>query len=224
MRLPSTGRQMLREALGYPQRGAGWLKTVVVGSLLTLVGTVTFVPLIPVQGYLLNVARTTARGERTPPRFEGWGDLFFDGFRAITVQVVYLLAPVLLVLLGVLLGGFGTVGAGGSGASTLGVAVVTLGSLAAVPVALLVPAALARVAVTDSLLAGFDLRTVAAIARQPEYVVAIVPGLGVLLVLGVVGTTLTLILVGAAFTFYGQLVAFHLFGQGYAAATGGGRE
>ncbi|MDS0276903.1 DUF4013 domain-containing protein [Halomicroarcula sp. S1AR25-4] len=207
---------MLRDALFYPQRGPGWLWTVITGSLLTLVGAVLFVPLIPVQGYLLRVLRSTADGRPHPPKFEDWGDLFVDGARVIGVQVAYLLVPVLVTLGGVL--------ARVSGAPLLGSALLLFASVVGLASAYLLPGALTRLATTDRLTAAFEIRVIASVARRPIYVVAVVEAYVALFVIAGLGGVLVLILVGAVFAFYGQVVGYHLFARGYAGATGDGQD
>ncbi|WP_254280323.1 DUF4013 domain-containing protein [Haloarcula marina] len=207
---------MLRDAIYYPQRGPGWLWTLVTGSLLVLVGTVTFVPLIPVQGYLLRVLRSTAEERPNPPKFTDWGDLFVDGARSIAVQVAYLFVPVLLVLFGVV--------APAVAPPAVGTALLVLGGFALVAVLYFLPGALTRLATTDSLAAAFDIRAVAAAARRPIYVVAVVEAYVALFVVAGLGGVLVLILIGSVFAFYGQVVGYHLFARGYAGATGDGQD
>ncbi|WP_276271580.1 DUF4013 domain-containing protein [Haloarcula litorea] len=202
---------MLRDAIRYPQSGPGWLWTLVIGSVLTLVGTVTFVPLIPVQGYLLRVLRATAAGDPNTPEFREWPDLFLDGARAIAVQVAYAFVPVVLVLVGVVTPAVGP--------QLVGTAITVLGLFAGVAAAYLVPGALTRLATTGRLRAAFEVRAVADAARRPIYVVAVVEAYVALLVVSGVGAVLTLILVGAFFVFYGQVAAYHMFARGYVAAT-----
>jgi hypothetical protein len=203
---------MLGDALRYPQRGPGWLKTVAVGSVLSLLGAVTFVPLIPVQGYLLRVLRVTSEGQERPPSFDDWPALFVDGARAIAVQVAYVLVPVWL-----LFAGFVVVGADVS--APLGWAVIGVAGLLLLAALYLLPGALTRLARTGRLRAAFDLRTVAAAGRRPVYVVAVIEAYVALLVVTGPGTVLTVILVGAVFVFYGQVAAFYLFARGYTEAS-----
>ncbi|MBV0923206.1 DUF4013 domain-containing protein [Halomicroarcula limicola] len=207
---------MLRDALSYPQRGPGWLWTVITGSLLTLAGVVLFVPLIPVQGYLLRVVRSTAEGRPNPPKFSDWGDLFLDGARSITVQVAYVFVPVMLLL--------GAVLAPTVGYPQLGTPLLAVAGFVGAVAAVALPAALARLATTDRLAAAFDARAIAETARQPIYVVAIVEAYVALFVIAGLGGVFVLILVGAAFAFYGQVVGYHLFARGYAGAIGDGQD
>ncbi|MFC7077645.1 DUF4013 domain-containing protein [Haloarcula halophila] len=217
---------MLADALRYPQRGPGWLKTVAIGSVLTLVGAVTFVPLIPLQGYLLRVLRTTSLGQDRPPAFDGWSDLFVDGARAIAVQVAYALLPVWLLFAGFVVSGYGvfsSLGGTDLGATVeaLGWVLMALSALTFVAAVYLVPAALTRLARTGRLRAAFDRREIAAAGRRPIYVVAVIEAYVALIVVTGVGTVLTVILVGAVFVFYGQVAAFYLFARGYTEASRG---
>lgn len=215
---------MFRDALTFPRHGPKWLTSLGIGSALTLFGALLFVPLIPVQGYLLRVLRTAVDGDPHPPQFDRWGDLFVDGFRMIFVQVVYAFVPVLLASAGLSVAGFGAFEPGlsgtglGRGVETLGWTLLALGAVSLIAVVYLVPAALARMAATDRLASAFDVREVLAAGRRPIYVVAVIQGYAVLVVLGAVGTGLSLLLVGVALVFYGQVVGYRLFGVGYAAA------
>jgi len=215
---------MFRDALTFPRHGPKWLTSLGIGSALTLFGALLFVPLIPVQGYLLRVLRTASDGDPHPPTFDRWSDLFVDGFRMIFVQVVYGLVPVLLTAAGLSVAGFGTFEPGlagtgvGRGLEALGWVLLALAAVSAVAVAYPVPAALARLAATDRLGGAFDVRELLAAGRRPIYVVAVIQGYAVLVVLGAVGSALSLILVGVALVFYSQVVGYRLFGVGYAAA------
>jgi hypothetical protein len=213
---------MFRDALTFPRHGPKWLTSLGIGSALTLFGAFLFVPLIPVQGYLLRVLRTAVAGDPHPPTFDRWGDLFVDGFRMIFVQVVYAFVPVLLTFAGLSVAGFGAFEPGlagtglGSGIEALGWLLLALGAVSLVAVVYLVPAALARLAMTDRLASVFAVREILAAGRQPIYVVAVIQGYTVLVVLGAVGSVLSLILVGVLLVFYSQVVGYRLFGVGYA--------
>jgi len=217
---------MLRDAIWYPRQGPGWLWTLATGGVLTLLGAVLFVPLIPVQGYLLRVLAETGDGRPYPPRFTDWPDLFVDGARAVAVQIGYALVPVWLVVAGLSVAGYGAFsGLAGTTAGTtvelFGQALVVAGTVGLVAAAYLAPAALTRLATTDSLRAAFDLRAVASAGRRPLYVVAVVEGYAALLFIGAVGAVSSLILVGGFVVFYGQVTAYRLFARGYTGAVTG---
>ena len=63
---------MLSESIGYLRNSEEWVKTVVVGGLLTFFGFLV-VPGVLVVGYLLRVLRARMHGEEEPPVFVEWG-------------------------------------------------------------------------------------------------------------------------------------------------------
>lgn len=146
---------MLSEALSYPRRGEDWLKTIGIGGVLLLFGFL-LVPTIPVQGYLLRVARSGALGEETPPSFENWGELFVDGFKLFVVLLAYTLVPYVVLVVGGLLGS----GEGGGIGSLLGLLVLLAGVALLTLGAYLVPVALTNFALEGRLGAAFEVETV----------------------------------------------------------------
>lgn len=216
---------MLDEALSYPRNGDDSLTTLLIGGAVVLIGV--FVPLLPqivLNGYVTRVLRSSAAGEEVPPRFEGWGDLFVDGVKLFAIQLAYAIPVVIisvafaasvLVITGVETApGTGGSSFGGPGALFvfLLALVVALGLL----VGYVLPAALANFAYHDRLGRAFAFREVLSVSFTSDYLVAwvlVVVG-GVLL--GLVGALLSIVLVGFVVLFYVQVVAYYLFGRGYA--------
>lgn len=205
---------MLAEALAFPRADDDWLVTVLIGGVLTLLGFLVL-PVVLVNGYLLRVLAAAVTGEETPPRFSDWVDLFVDGLLVIVVQFVYVGVPsFVLSLLVAVAFGFGTVG------PTLGVLLVLAVGGVVLAAVYLLPAALANFARTGNLADAFDLRTVARAALTTDYALAVVLAIAVSVVLGFIGGLLLVVLVGAFVLFYVQVVAYHLFGQGFARGIG----
>lgn len=216
---------MLSEALEFPRADDDWLKTVLIGGVLSFLGFL-IIPAIIVNGYLLRVLRAGVEGERTPPKFEEWGDLLVDGILLWIVQLVYVGIPafimfVVVVSFAVIATVTTSTGADPSGSALAAGGIVTLLVMLAVGLLLLVaayllPAALANFARTGEFTAAFHLGTVARAAFSVDYFVAMVLVIAVSLVLGFIGGLLVLVLVGIFVLFYLQVVVFHLFGQGFA--------
>ena len=216
---------MLEDALAFPTNRDGWLRTVVVGGLLSLLG-VLVVPAIVVNGYYVRVLRAGIEGDDEPPGFSGWGRLFVDGLVVLVIEVVYVGLPLLALVLGIgLVTGLSVLSSGleDGGSVLAGVgAVGGLGAIAVVAVMALVsyllPAALARYAATGEASAAFAFRRVLDVAFTGDYLVAVLLAVAVSVVLGLVGSVLLIVFVGVFVLFYLQVVVYYLFGRGYAAA------
>jgi hypothetical protein len=219
---------MLSDALSFPRRGDDWVKNVLIGGGLTLLGLVIpLVPLLPVQGYLVRVVRSGVREEAEPPAFEDWGDLFVDGILLSMIQLVYVLVPVLLLVVVSSVVGIGlfTADVAGSDAGIAAVGLVGALSILAsvvllVVVAYLIPAAVANFAHEGEFGAAFSLSTVSRAAFTGDYLVAVLLAVVVGLVLGLVAAALTVIVVGIFLAFYVQVVTYYLFGRGFGEALG----
>lgn len=220
---------MLGPALAYPKSGDEWVKTVLVGGLLSAVGSFLLLPLVPLQGYFVRVLRSGAGNEREPPVFEEWGDLFVDGIKLLAIQFVYLSLPVVVAFVGLVLGGFGAFSEfGGTTAGAIielvGQATILVGALS-LPVAVyLLPAAMAHLAVEDEFVAAFDFTALVDVALTGDYFRAVAVALVAGAVLGAVAAALSLVLVGVFLGFYVQVSLYYLLGRGYAAALASGRR
>ena len=139
---------MLGEALSFPRQHDDWLKTVLVGGVLSVLGAFLVVPVIPVQGYLVRVLESGVRGEETPPVFEDWGELFVNGILLFVIQLAYAIVPVMIILFGVFVVGTGAFaaesGASGAGAGLglFGGIVLLVGFVLALAIAPVVVAAI----------------------------------------------------------------------------------
>lgn len=205
---------MLAEALAFPRADDDWLVTVLIGGVLTLLG-VLVLPIVLVNGYLLRVLGAAVTGDETLPRFSDWLDLFIDGLLVVVVQFVYVGVPTFVLgFVATMAFGFGAVG------PTLGALLVVAVGAVVLAAAYLLPAGLANFARTGNLADAFDLRTVARAALTVEYALAVVLAIAVSVVLGIVGGLLLVVLVGAFVLFYVQVIAYHLFGQGFARGLG----
>ncbi|WP_049935791.1 DUF4013 domain-containing protein [Haloplanus natans] len=212
---------MITDSLTYLRESDGWVKTVVIGGLLTLLGFLV-VPTVLVAGYLVRVLRGTMHGDDDAPRFDDWGDLAGDGIRAFAIAVVYGLVPVLLVAV---TAGLAAAVAGPGPRSGLVVGAVTVvGGLLALAFGLLaayiVPAAVANYAEQDSFRAGFAVDDLRPVLTSGTYATAWVMGFAVILVAGMVTAVLNVVpllgtVVGAFVSFYAITAAYYIVGHAW---------
>jgi hypothetical protein len=208
---------MISGSLDYPRTGDEWIKTVVIGGLLTLLG-VFVVPTILVAGYLVRVLRATMHGDDTPPRFDDWGALAGDGVRAFAIALVYGLVPLLLIAATAVFAGLV---AGPGPRSGLVVGVVTLGGgLLALALGLLaayvVPAAVANCAERGSVRAGFAVGDLRPVLTSERYATAWLTGFAIVLVAGLLNVVPVLGTIVLAFvTFYAIAAAYYLVGHAW---------
>ena len=223
---------MLEEALSYPHDDEDPTRPFLIGSVLLLSSFIVGLTIIPLYGYLLEVLDRGRTGQRGLPAFEDWETLIVDGLKVFVVNLIYTGIPtiVLSVVLGVLLfflaitgTVFGSDG-GGGGVAVMLVALlvggaVGLAALVALLVAtLMLPAALARMRVEDDLRAALQVREVFAVAKNSDYIVAILLAFVVGFGFSLVGGLLSIVLIGIPILLYGFVLVFHLYGQGYARA------
>lgn len=216
---------MLGEALTYPSRRDGWLKTVAVGGLLVLASPLVL-PLFVLSGYFVSVLRSSAHEVSRPPVFERWGDLLVDGLKATAIQVVYgVVALVLLFAVAVVALALSPAVSETAPSTTTtqnltdaSVGVLLFGYLFVAVVGYVSLAALARFAHEERIYSAFEVRTVVRTAFTSEFFVAFVLAVGVGLVLGLIAAALSVILLGLFVLVYVQIVVSHLLGRGYGRA------
>ena len=223
---------MLSDALHYPLDSDDWLRTILIGGLLSVL-SVLVLPIPLLQGYYVRVLRGTTRGDATPPAFDEWGDLFVDGLKLIGVNIaVSLVVVVAMFVVGIVTGFGSAIGSGAgpvvgtgsngglSGLGGLGGLLTVVAFFAFVAFALLLgyvaPAMFANFAREDSMAAAFDVSTVLAAATTADYLIAWVLAVVVALVLGTIASLLGIVVVGIFALFYVQVVTYYLFGRGFA--------
>lgn len=216
---------MLEEAINYPRESDELVRTLVIGSVLTIL-SVFFIPVFFLLGYYQRILRASMDDEELPV-FDEWGDMFVEGIKAFVVVFLYLLIPALILGFSAA-SAFGAVLSGDFNAlsGTL-LAGAFLGVLVAGLLGLVfwyaVPAALANLARTDSISSAFAWGELKGVVLDSEYAVAWGLALGVLIVVGIVASVFNLVPFGFVLAipvnFYGALVAFNLYGRGVEAAT-----
>ncbi len=149
-----------------------WVKKILIGSGLVLLGIV-LVGSILLAGYLLRLIRRSAAGDALPlPEFDDWGGMLVDGLRMAAVYLGHLLAvlaaPMLMFAVAFLM--TGSFAGDNRGAGPVFGFIIAFAYLVMMVLMLLVflyvPAALARLAQTDSVGAAFDVRANIAFIRR----------------------------------------------------------
>jgi hypothetical protein len=212
---------MISDSLDYLRTSDDWVKTVVIGGFLALLG-VFVVPTMLVAGYLVRVLRATMHGDETPPRFDDWGSLAGDGVRAFVIALVYGLVPGTLIAVTAVLAG---IAAGPGPRSGLVVGAVTLvGALFVLVLGLLAayvtPAALANYAERGSVRAGFAVDDLRPVLTSGTYATAWATGFVVVLGGAIVGGLLNVVPVlgtvaGAFVSFYALTAAYYIVGHAW---------
>lgn len=218
---------MFNESLGYLRQSDDWVKTVLIGGVLSLLGFL-LVPAFLVFGYAVRVLRATMVGDETPPEFGDWGDLTVDGLKAFAVAIVYSLVPAIVMAVFGGLGVLGIVLGSGDGGSGLGAALggltaflgVVLGLLLSLAAAYVVPAALANFAETGRVGAAFDVGELRPVLTSGAYATAWAVGFAIIVGAGVVTSVLNVVpflgfVVGAFVSFYALVAAYHAVGTAW---------
>jgi hypothetical protein len=215
---------MIDGDFSYPTNRADWIKTVLIGGVLSFFG-ILLIPLFVVYGYVIRVVRATIDGEDEPPVFEEWGDLLVEGLKAWLIGVVYMLVPLIVGL--VLIGGSiaamtagGRAGAGAGAAGFLGGFLVT--TVLALVFGYAAAAAIVTFAREERFGAAFDVGAVRSLVTDADFAVSwIVSLVGFLLAGAVTGIPFIGWLLGPFASFYALVVAGRLWGGGYLEATDG---
>lgn len=215
---------MIEQSLNYLRSSEEWVKTVLIGGVLTLFG-VLLVPLFLVIGYYVRVLRGTMHDEAEPPVFDDWGDLLMDGLKGFAIYLVYGLVPGIIGAIiaavgigGAVAGDSGVAGAVGGIVALVGFLVALVFGLAA---AYIIPAALANYVEKDDLMAGFALGDLRSVIMTGEYAMGWLLAFGLLFGAGLVTSVLSIVpvvgtVLGIFLTFYAAVAAFYVIGHTWA--------
>lgn len=207
---------MFSDALTYPKDGTDAAKTILIGGVLTLL-SVLVLPIAFLTGYLVRVVRAIDDGERAPPAFEEWGDLFVDGLKGMAIMFLYFLVPA--VVFAVFVGSAGLLGFG-----RLSAVVALFGALVALPVWVAVwyvaTAGFLNFAVTGRFGAAFEFGALRPILSSGTFATAWLVGLAILVLASIVGGIVAAIpilgLASAFVVFYGTVAAAYCYARGFA--------
>ena len=216
-------------AFTYPQEDPDWIKKVAIAGVVTLIPVVGGLLL---WGYMIEIARRVIAGESPVlPEWSDFGGFLKKGFFYFVVGLVYSLPLiVLLACLGLPYLGVAFAGNNQDTANTLAsiasVVSFCFGCLAAIyalGVAVVMPAATGRLAVTGEIAPALRFGEVIALvrARPAIYIIVMLVSALAISVLTSLGSIVCGIgaIFGAA---YGAIVAGHLYGQTYRVTTGAG--
>jgi hypothetical protein len=226
---------MIEDALHYPRADDDWTRTVLIGGILSLLGAL-IVPTILVLGYLVRVLERTMHGDEHPPAFDEWGEMLVDGVKAFAITLAYGLVPAVLAVVFVV----GSIlpftvvegsSAGGAAASTagtaaggLGLVVLLVGGLLTLATALVaayvVPAAIAALAETGEITAGFSVSRLRPALLSGTYAVAWLWAFAVVVGAGLLAGALNAIpiigfVIGGFVGFYAAVVAYYIVGRAW---------
>lgn len=84
------------DAIEYPASDDDWIKTVVIGGVLTFLWFLLLVPALIVSGYLVKVMKSTVEGDAEPPEFDDWGTLLVDGIQVFVIGIIYMIIPIIV--------------------------------------------------------------------------------------------------------------------------------
>jgi hypothetical protein len=217
----------LERVVTYPTNSDDWIKTILIGGALTLF-SVLIVPAFLVYGYVLRVLRAGIAGDEEPPVFDDWGTLLKEGVVAFVIVIIYQLIPLLVFFLtvGGSLAAIGTGSDAGAGVGIVGLlGGLALSTLLALLFGYVTLIGLANYAHEGTFGAAFDLDLIRSIGLDGAYAIPWLYGVGVLIAAAVVASVLGVVpilgaIVGVFVTFYGQVAAAWVWGQGFGDAAG----
>jgi len=207
------------DAITYPMESDDWITTILIGGVLLFL-SVVIVPIFLVFGYQIRVIRALLDGEREPPTFDEWGELFADGLKAFVVYLIYGLVP--LIVFAVTVGGAILAAATGGEEGVAAAVAGVLGGILISSVLFLVFGYFAAVGLVnfarhDSFGAAFDVGTIIEIGTTGEfliaYLIAVLVGIGFGIVAGIP-------ILGLFVAFYAQIVTAYIWTEGYGDAAG----
>lgn len=220
----SVDTTMIEDSLRYVRNGDDWIKTVLVGGVLTLFGFL-LVPLFLVVGYYVRVLRGTMHDDEQPPVFDDWGTMLVEGLKGFAISLAYGLVPAVVGAIIAFVGVGGAV-AGNSGlAGAIGGLVALVGFLVALVLGLaaayVAPAALANYVEKDDVMAGFAFGEIRSVITTGKYAMGWLTAFALLLAAAVVTTVLSIVpvvgtVVGVFVTFYAAVAAFYVIGHTWA--------
>ncbi len=213
------------KAFTYAFEDENWVLKVLIGGVLLFLSFLLFPPLF-VGGYMIETLRNVALGTTEKlPEWDDWGAKFTRGILSLLIDIVYQLPAILLGLCLGLLMAAASAGDGSDAEVLQAVLAACLGlpmALYAILVALILPAAWLRYAVTDDVMAAFQLREVLAFISENlgNYAIVILTAMGASLV-AVLIVLITVPLCGLGLLlvpfvmFWVSAVMAHVLGQAY---------
>lgn len=213
---------MLGTALSYLTNSENFVKTLIIGSVLTLLNFLILPGLI-VTGYLLQVMKESASGETSAPEFDNWDDLLIDGLKGLVVTIAYgfvAIVPPTIIMTTMM---FGSVAQAGSieTMATVGMGFTLIAILGIVlAISYVMPAAFVNMAWEESIDGAFDFSTIKEIITSGEYLVTWLLAMGLYSAVSFITFWLWLIpilgwIAAILIVFYTAVTLSSLFGQAY---------
>lgn len=205
----------------YVFEDANWIMKIVIGGIVTMIPIVNFAAL----GYMITTLKNVADGQPQPlPEWSNFGDHFMKGLYVFVGVLIYV-APIILIYCCMMIIQTVFVGAasGTSGQDTAGALAGIMGIVSmclmclmflfVLAVAIMLPAAMTRYAMTNQLSVFWDFRNNFELISKnlANYIIAI---LIVWVASFVAGFGVILCFIGVVFTsFWSQLVSAHVYAQ-----------
>jgi hypothetical protein len=215
---------MIEQSLNYLRSGEAWVKTVLIGGVLTLLGFL-LVPLVLVVGYYVRVLRGTMHDEDEPPAFDDWNELLTEGLKGFAIYLVYGLLPAVVGAVIAFVGIGGAIAGDSGAAGAIGGLVAVVGFLVSLVLGLaaayVIPAALANFVEKDDVMAGFAFGDIRAVITTGTYAMGWLTAFGLLLAAALVTAVLSIVpvigtVLGVFLTFYAAVAAFYVIGHTWA--------
>lgn len=216
---------MIEDAFTYPTARDDWIKTIIIGGILTFLGFL-LIPLFIVYGYVVRSIKSSIDGDNSPPAFSDWGGLIVDGIQAFVIGIIYLLIPIIVAF--VTIGGAIAAMASGTEAGAVGGMFGFFGGLTITFVLSLIFSYLAVAGIVNFAQVGrfgaaFDVDAVTTMAFNADYAIAWLVSVGVFFVAGIVaGIPFIGFIIGPFVSFYAAVVGARLWAGGYLDAVGTG--
>jgi hypothetical protein len=217
------------KAFTYITEDPKWVTKILIGGGLILAGFVTLVgwlfTLPVVGGYMVMTTRNVINGNPQPlPEWDDFGNKWIEGIKAWVVGLVYSL-PAILISLVFTLPSTVLSSSDNSGAVAAGSLISIVGSclnfVLSLAVAVVLPAAMGRFAVTSDIGNALRVGEVIATVRQNIGMYIVIALITTFLVPLISGLGIIACFIGAAFTaFYAYLMVYHLYGQAYRTTQG----
>ena len=212
---------MIEDSLRYLRSSEEWVKTVLIGGVLTLF----VLPIFLAIGYYVRVLRGTMHADDEPPVFDDWGDLAVDGLKGLAISLAYGLVPGIVGGAIVFLGIGGAIAGDSGAAGVVGFLVALVGFLVAfvlgLAAAYVTPAALANYVEKDDIMAGFAFGEIWSIITTRGYATGWLTAFAMLLGAGILTSVLSVVpfvgtVIGVFVTFYAAVAAFYVIGHTWA--------
>lgn len=193
---------MIGDAISYPTERDDWLKTILIGGVLSLI-SFFIIPAFIIAGYQVRVLRYAATDEQAPPTFGDWGDLIVDGLKLFLIVIAYIFIIEAVLFIGLMM------------ESVVGTVIALVALLLLLVATYLLPVALTNFALTGSIGDAFDISTITDAGFTSEYFIALVLAVVVGFVFNIVASFAMILLFAGVFVmFYAIIVVCYLIGQG----------